>query len=211
MPTVNLPPHPLPERLRLATRQLHTEAERSGAMAALVQGRLPHAGYQRLLAELHRLYGALEAALDANAAQPWLAGVWAGPLRRTAALARDLGPAAAATTSAPACDATAAYVQRVRQLGDAGDPALLAHVYTRYLGDLHGGQILHALVHRRYPGQTTSFYDFGGAEAVAALRHALRDALAAAPLTAPEADRVVAEACWSFEQHRRLFEALDGG
>lgn len=208
MPTVNLPPHPLPERLRLATRQLHAEAERSGAMAALVQGRLPHAGYQRLLAELHRLYAALEAALDANAAQPWLAGVWAGPLRRAAALARDLGPAAA--SSAPACEATAAYVQRLQQLSGAGDPALLAHVYTRYLGDLHGGQILQALVRRRYPGQTTSFYDFGGAEAVATLRHTLRDGLAAAPLTAPEADRVVAEACWSFEQHRRLFEALGG-
>jgi heme oxygenase (biliverdin-producing, ferredoxin) len=203
---VNLPPHPLPERLRLATRSLHAEAERSGAMASLVQGRLPHAGYQRLLAELHRLYGALEAALDANAARPWLAGVWAGPLRRTAALAHDLGPAAAA----PACDAATAYVQRLQQLGGEGDPALLAHVYTRYLGDLHGGQILQALVRRRYPGQTTSFYDFGGAEAVATLRHGLRDALAAVPLAPPEADRVVAEACWSFEQHRRLFEALDG-
>ncbi len=201
---MNLPPHPLPERLRLATRRLHAEAERSGAMAALVQGRLPHAGYRRLLAELHRLYGALEAALDANAAQPWLAGVWVGPMRRTAALAQDLGPAAAG----PGCDEAAAYVQRLQQLGATADPALLAHVYTRYLGDLHGGQILQALVRRLYPGQATSFYDFGGAAAVAALRHTLRDALAAVPLMDDEADRVVAEACWSFEQHRRLFEAL---
>jgi heme oxygenase len=194
----------LPERLRLATRRLHAEAERSGVMAALVQGRLPHAGYRRLLAALQPLYSALEAALDANASEPWLAGVWAEPLRRAPALADDLCAAAL-----PAgCDAVSVYVQRLQRLGTTRDPALLAHVYTRYLGDLHGGQILQTLVSRLYPGQTTRFYDFGDAPTVAALRRSLREALAAAPLADAEAQRVVDEACWSFEQHRRLFEAL---
>lgn len=43
-----------------------------------------------------------------------------------------------------------------------------------------------------------------------ALRQQLTDWLAAAPLSAAASDRVVDEARWSFEQHRRLFDELAG-
>ena len=55
----------LPERLKLETRLLHGAAERSGAMAALLAGRLPRAGYVAMLRNLQALYTALEAALQA--------------------------------------------------------------------------------------------------------------------------------------------------
>lgn len=176
-------------------------------MAALLAGRLPRPGYVRLLQSLHTLYAALETALDANGHQPWLAGVDREALRRTPALAADLAGEALAEPAPPA----RAYALRLQSLAAVGAPALLAHVYTRYLGDLHGGQVLQRLVARQYAGIGTRFYGFGPEAQVLALRQGLRAALGAAPLSAAEADAVVAEARWSFEQHIVLFEALGTG
>ncbi|MBX3638371.1 MAG: biliverdin-producing heme oxygenase, partial [Rubrivivax sp.] len=54
----------------------------------------------------------------------------------------------------------------------------------------------------------TRFYDFGGAVHVQRLRTAFRQRLAALPLAAAEQQAVIDEACWGFEQHRRIFEQL---
>lgn len=175
-------------------------------MAQLLAGRLPRARYGALLQDLAHLYGALEAGLGANAGEPWLAGIDLAALRRTPALQADLAGEPNATSSATSAPALA-YAARLQALADARSPLLLAHVYTRYLGDLHGGQILQRLVARQYPGAGTAFYAFGPDEVVLRLRQSLRAALAGAPLAPAEGDAVVAEARWSFEQHVALFEA----
>ncbi len=197
-------PSDLPQRLRESTRDLHAQAERSGAMGALIAGRLSLAGYQALLRNLQPLYAELEAAAAMQGSQRWLAGIDLAPLRRGPALAADLATAPVIEPVAPALE----YAARLRGLGESGSPALLAHLYTRYLGDLHGGQVLQRLIERHHPGARVAFYDFGGAEQVAQLRQALRSWLAAAPLDSGEADAVVEEARWSFAQHVRLFDAL---
>ena len=196
---------PLTHRLREATHELHREAEATGLMQALLKGRLPLAGHRALLAELLPLCDALETALPSQANASWLSGLDLVALERAPALRADLhgGP----TPAAP-MPATATYVARLQSLGSRGDPALLAHVYTRYLGDLHGGQILRRVVERCYPGQGAAFHDFGSPERVLQLREQVRQVLAGAPLAPAEQDRVVGEACWSFGQYRRLFHEL---
>lgn len=202
-------PDSLPDRLRLATRSHHAAAERSGVMATLLAGRLPQPTYLALLGNLRAVYAALEAALDRHAAQAWLLGFDLTPLRRLPALDADLRDGGAGPVVV--LDATRVYVERLQALSDDGDPRLLAHVYTRYLGDLHGGQLMSRLVARCYPGQRCDFYDFGDGGQVLRLRNALRASLAGAPLGAAQCEQVVVEACWSFEQHERLFEALGPG
>ena len=210
----------LPERLRLETRALHAATERTGAMAALLAGRLPRADYLAMLRNLHAIYAALEAALRAHAGTVPVAALQAGSLGRAAPLAEDLtslhGPAWA--DELPVAAAAADYVARLQALHAAAAPeaapALVAHAYVRYLGDLHGGQVLQRLVARQYgltgdagaPG--TRFYDFGTTPEVLALRQQLRGALGGLPFDAAEQDAVVAEACWAFEQHQRLFTEL---
>jgi heme oxygenase len=203
----------LPARLRTATHALHTQAERSGVMPALLAGRLPQARYVHLLASLHAIYAALEEALAARQRDPRLIALGAPGLARRAALEADLsrlhGPHWGAEVGVAA--AATAYAARLRALAAAGAPALGAHAYVRYLGDLHGGQALARVVARAYalPGAAgTDFYRFGTEVELPQRRAALRAALAALPLTAPEADAFVAEACWGFEQHVRLFEEL---
>lgn len=214
---MNLPaPAGLPERLRLETRALHTATERSGAMAALLAGRLPRAGYVALLRSLHALYAALEAALPAGGPAPHPA---------LGALCRVLPPGRAAALADDLCvlhgpdwqDAIApmpaalAYAQRLQSQAREASPQLAAHAYVRYLGDLHGGQVLQRLVRRHFDldGEAgTRFFDFGPEPQVLALRLALRDALGRLPLQADETEAVVDEACWAFRQHQRLFEEL---
>lgn len=216
VPETPLPPAsptPLPQRLREATQALHHATERSGAMAELLAGRLSRARYLSLLRNLHALYGALEAALARCTDDARVAPVDHPAQHRGPALAADLdalhGPGWA--TALPVVAPMAAYVQRLQALADGRSPALVAHVYTRCLGDLHGGQILARRVAQmlELSGEAgTAFYRFGGEAEVQALRQRLRGALAALPLTAAEAQAVVDEACWSFRQHQAVFEAL---
>lgn len=212
----------LPDRLRLATRELHIAAERSGLMATLLGGRIERDAYLRLLRNLHAVYAALEPALarQASAGSEHLApapGAWAffaePVLHRTAAIASDLvllhGPAW--PDELALTEAAATYAARLQRLASEGSPALVAHAYVRYLGDLHGGQVLKRRVALALglPGDAgLAFYEFGPAEGLPALRTAFRTALGSLPLTGPEVDGVVEEARWGFAQHIRLFAEL---
>jgi heme oxygenase len=85
---------------------------------------------------------------------------------------------------------------------------------VRYLGDLHGGQVVARTVARALAasGHTAplaaAFYDFGPPQRVLALRQGLRAALGGLVLQAGQQQAIVAEACWSFEQHALMFEQL---
>lgn len=198
----------LPQRLRQATQALHRQAERSGVMAQLLGRRLDRSGYAALVGNLRALYAALEPALAG-----WSQARSLGGLGRAEALdadlsaLRDLGEAVPAPVSA-----TRDYVTRLGQAGATAPHRLVAHAYVRYLGDLHGGQVLQRLVSELYrlPGTAgTRFYQFGPPERVQQLRDGVRSWLGAVPLTPAQADDVVAEAQWAFEAHCRMFEQLD--
>jgi heme oxygenase len=204
----------LAERLRLETRDLHAAAERSGVMGALLRGQLALPGYRAMLCNLLAIYLALEMALEARRADPLLAPLRLRELYRAQSLAHDL--AALAALGAPAGEeagvepAALDYSQRLAGLAATASPALVAHAYVRYLGDLYGGQTLGRVVARAYRlgPEATRFYAFGGEAQVLSRQQAFRAALAALPATPAEADLIVAEARWGFEQHCRLFEQL---
>jgi heme oxygenase len=196
-------------RLRDATATLHRQAERAGIMPMLLQGRLPLAGYLALLVQLERLYAALERGLDADGAPPVPAA-----LRRRTALRDDLavwharaGEVDVTLTVAPLA-VTRRYARRLAWLAGCDPVRLAAHAYVRYLGDLAGGQALRRAVGRAYglADAGLRFYDFGPADAAAALARDLRAMLDALP--ASRADAVAAEACWAFEAHIAMFQGL---
>ena len=200
---------PLAERLKASTRELHACAERSGVMGALLGRGVGRAEYLALLVNLRALYAALEAALahwPPPAMSPML-----GALRRLPAIDDDLQHLA--TPPLPPLEmATHAYVQRLERIDGASAHRLVAHAYVRYLGDLHGGQMLGARVRQwlgLQPGDGTRFYAFGDEAQVRQLRDDFRRALALQVLTPSESDEVVAEAVWAFEAHCRMFEQIE--
>src|SRR5690606_17178144 len=97
------------------------------------------------------------------------------------------------------------YVARLASLV-ATDPALLvAHAYTRYLGDLYGGQLLRQADARLAP-DAVAHHDFPGLDLDAAPR-SFRACLDALPL-GPRADAVLAEARLAFALHGDLVAPL---
>ena len=203
----------LARALRDRTKVLHTEAERTGAMQALLRGDLALPTYRELLRNLHAVYAAMEPALRRHAGEASIAPLFDATLFRADALAADLRVLgdSSADSALPLRPATLAYVRRLREI-DAGAPGLLAaHAYVRYLGDLSGGQILARVVTRAYglaPGRGTRFYDFGAPDQVAAKVEAFRRGLDALPCDAAGASTIVDEACWAFERHTELFTQL---
>lgn len=218
----------LAQRLRDSTAALHRQAERSRFMSALLAGRAGRRAYLHLLHNLLPIYAALEPLLDSHSGHPWLQGLWAPGLARLPALQRDLAEFER-HESVPALvlPASLAYAERLRGLfapvpatpapacGHAHDDAdaarLLAHAYVRCLGDLSGGQVLKRVVAQRMGlsgSAGTDFYDFGAPDKVAAVLQRWRQGLASLPAEGVLADAAVAEACWSFEQHIRLFDEL---
>jgi heme oxygenase len=94
---------------------------------------------------------------------------------------------------------------------------LLAHAYVRYLGDLHGGQLLRRCVARVLQAEAVhaetapglAFYDFGSPARVAELISSLRAGLNAATVDDAEADALAQEARLGFAWHIDLFQELD--
>ena len=203
----------LSERLRSETRALHTVAERSAFMGALLRGRLQRPAYCALLRNLHAIYAVMEPALERHAQHPTLAPVFLPALWRTPALEQDLhvlhGPGW--PDALPLQPAAAGYRSRLVEL-EAGQPdLLLAHAYVRYLGDLSGGQMLRDIVAGSVSGEGSSavaFYDFGDAARMRGLTQAFRAGLGSVAVDARQADALVDEAKLAFGLHQRLFDEL---
>lgn len=201
---------PLAERLKTETRALHTAAERSVFMGALLRGHLAPPAYGALLRNLHAIYAVLEPALQRHAGHPAIAPVYLPSLWRTRALEHDLlalhGPRWADELALQ--PAAVDYVARLREIDGSQPELLLAHAYVRYLGDLSGGRMLGGIVAKSVHRDAVAFYEFGDAVATKELTRSFRAGLAAVPVVDQQADALVSEARLSFGLHQRLFDEL---
>ncbi|WP_139980433.1 heme oxygenase (biliverdin-producing) [Nocardioides litoris] len=204
--------------VREGSRAEHEATEGSPFMTRLLAGGLAPAAYADYLRRLRVVYAALERAVRAHAADPAVAAVHDPALERLAAIDADLahwapGPAVTLPVDSPAATA---YADRLAaasaQAADGWGGALLAHHYTRYLGDLSGGQAIGRLLDRAYDlggqGTGTAFYAFPGIRPKP-YKDAYRARLDALDLDASQVDAVVAEVRVAFELNGALFAELD--
>lgn len=210
--TVAAPALPLSALLRTATRPAHEHAETRPFVEALMEGRLDGAAYADLAAQHLAIYTALETAGDALCAtDPRASDVVDEALRRVPAIEADLahllGPDW--TDRIEMLDATRDYAARIAEAG-TWLGGYVAHAYTRYLGDLSGGQAIKAILQRSYgvPDEGVQFYTFSAIAKVKPYKDAYRARLDALPLTAEERERAAAEAVVAFEHNAAVFAAL---
>ncbi|MFV0136315.1 heme oxygenase (biliverdin-producing) [Streptomyces sp. HMX87] len=200
--------------IRTASHEQHTEAETSTFMSDLLGGRLGVEAYARYTEQLWFVYEALEAGASRLAADP-VAGPFVRPeLMRLAALERDLehlrGPRWRASLSA--LPATRAYADRVRECAERWPGGYVAHHYTRYLGDLSGGQIIRDKAERTWgfekKGDGVRFYVFEQITNPAAFKREYRELLDGIHADDLEKQRVVAECKRAFALNTAVFRAL---
>jgi heme oxygenase (biliverdin-producing, ferredoxin) len=199
---------PLSLLLRTATADQHARAERSDFIDGLMSGRGSVDAYRALLVQLREVYAALETSADLLAADPIAARFRFPELRRLPSIEHDLAELGE-TQQISVLPATRAYVERLATVGRTA-PGHLAHAYTRYLGDLSGGQVIGRTVHRHYgiPAAALTFYDFPGIPKPKLFKDEFRARLDAAPLDGPARARVIAEAGTAFDLNAAVFADL---
>ncbi|TCO58151.1 heme oxygenase (biliverdin-producing) [Actinocrispum wychmicini] len=204
---------PFAETLRTATRQAHQTAHDSPYMSGLLGGSLPLSAFAQLVTQHYFIYTALEQAAEANRDHPVAGPFVHDGLNRVPALERDLahliGPDWRDTVTPH--PATVTYTDRIRSA--SGTPTgFVAHHYTRYLGDLAGGQVTKAKM-RQYHGLTDDgvhFYDFTGLGSPAKFRERYRSLLNSAPWSPEDHKQVIVETLYAFELNTAVFTELDG-
>ncbi|MFF9333534.1 biliverdin-producing heme oxygenase [Streptomyces albogriseolus] len=205
---------PFSTLIRTASHEWHVEAETSAFMTALLGGRLGVDAYARYTEQLWFVYEALESGAR-DLASDRVAGPFIRPeLFRLAALERDLGhlrgPDWRATLTA--LPATRVYADRVATVARAWPAGYIAHHYTRYLGDLSGGQVIRDKAERTWgfakKGDGVRFYVFERIANPAAFKREYRALLDAVAVDELEKQRVVAECRRAFSLNSDVFRAL---
>ncbi|MFT3900391.1 MAG: biliverdin-producing heme oxygenase [Gordonia sp. (in: high G+C Gram-positive bacteria)] len=197
------------EVLREATAQAHENAERSAFVEDLMGGKLGVDAYAALAGQLLFVYRALEAVGRGLAGDPIAAAVLDDKLDREAALTSDLRALGVDVDALTPLPVTADYVAAIT--ASAADSArFIAHHYTRYLGDLSGGQIIASRMRNHYgmSDDALSFYRFDGIDKLKRYKDAYRDRLDALGLDDGAVGRLTAEAVRAFEFNQGLFAAL---
>jgi heme oxygenase (biliverdin-producing, ferredoxin) len=147
--------------LRALTQDVHRQAESTVYIEDLLAGRLDRGRYAELVAQLWHVYRLLESASEVMR-DDRLAGPFVfDELARVPSLEVDLaylyGPDWVAR--AVPLESTRRYCDRLTEVAFSDPARFVAHHYTRYLGDLSGGQVIGAAARRIY-----GFDDSGGAE-----------------------------------------------
>lgn len=193
--------------MRAGSQYEHAAAERSPFVRELLRGHLNARGYIDYLLRLRAVYAALEGAVRAHCDDPLVAVVYDPALERLSVIDADLHHWA--DDSSGKVDSPAAEEYRDR-LESVRGGALLAHHYTRYLGDLSGGRVIRRALDRAFnlSGVGLAFYDFPMQPK--SYKDAYRARLDALDLQTEKFDEVVTEVKLAFRLNQALFDELAG-
>lgn len=197
--------------MRDGSQAEHKDAEGSSFMASLLDGKVNETGYTEYLAMLRPVYAALESVAATLGDDPIAGAIIDPALNRLEAIDRDLDfwtrGAGAPAISSPAVER---YVARIEATVE--DPTLfVAHHYTRYLGDLSGGQAIGRILARTFEladDEGIAFYRFDAIPKPKPYKDEYRASLDALPLTDRDEQRVVDEVKVVFGLNGALFEEL---
>ncbi|UGY91076.1 heme oxygenase (biliverdin-producing) [Streptomyces gobiensis] len=208
---------PFSTLIRTASHEQHTEAENSSFMGDLLGGKLGVAAYKRYTEQLWFIYRALEESAGRLVDDPVAGPFIRSDLFRVASLERDLTHLHGGTDWAVGLKplaATADYATRITEVALDWPGGYVAHHYTRYLGDLSGGQIIRGTAEKTWgferKGDGVRFYVFEDIANPAAFKREYRALLDAIPADDLEKQRIVDECKRAFALNTAVFEDLGG-
>ena len=200
------------ELLRDRTRDVHVQAERSGVIRLILRGEVSRHAYAVFLRNLLPAYCQLESGLERGRSTSWLGAIALPALYRKAALVSDLDSLMGAEwrRELPLFPESERYAERIAAAGEGAGYLLIAHAYTRYMGDLSGGQILRRILARSLElgPEALSFYDFPEIDDLESFKAAYRDAIDNADVPPAMRDVIVHEACEAFRHNIAISEAV---
>ena len=207
----------LASQLREGTKKAHTMAENTGFVSCFLKGVVDQSSYRKLVADLFFVYSAMEQELTrlCEEGHPVVSPIGYPELNRRKSLEQDLSfyfgenwdKGLKPTPSAQA------YVARIHQVAKDTPELLIGHHYTRYIGDLSGGQMLKKIAKKamNLSGQDgLRFYDFEDIQDQAAFKIKYKETLDSLPIDQGMADLIVEEANKAYECNMKIFKELEG-
>jgi heme oxygenase len=207
----------LASQLREGTKKAHTMAENTGFVSCFLKGVVDKASYRTLVADLYFVYSAMEQEIGKlrAAGHPVVGPVGFPELNRRESLEQDLAFYFGDDwrSGIKATPAAQEYVARLHQVAAETPELLVGHHYTRYIGDLSGGQILKNIAKKAMnlgEHDGLRFYEFAAIPDEKGFKTNYRATLDNLPIDQAMADRIVAEANHAFHLNMEMFQELEG-
>ncbi|XP_042245073.1 heme oxygenase-like isoform X1 [Thunnus maccoyii] len=204
----------LSEQIKKVTKDSHVRAENTELMLSFQRGQVSLPQYKLLLSSLYKIYEALEEEMDRNSNHPGVAPIYfPAELARLESIEKDLeyfyGKDWRDKIAVPT--ATKRYCHRLRQIGKESPELLIAHAYTRYLGDLSGGQVLGRIAQKSMglkSNEGLSFFAFPGVSSPNLFKQLYRSRMNGVELTEEQRNAMLEEAVRAFELNIQVFDDL---
>lgn len=195
--------------LKEGTKVSHSAAENTKFVSSYLKGVVSKDNYKQLLTNFYYVYRAMEEEIEKLDDFPLHDKL----LDRTDKLAQDLRYYYGVMWRdliIPS-QATANYVKRIQVIGKQTPYLLVAHHYTRYMGDLSGGQILSNITQKSLNLTTEGlkFYEFDIPN-MKEYKDKYRQTLDSLPMSEVQIDMLIDEANYAFKLNMLLFDELQG-
>jgi heme oxygenase len=205
----------LATQLREGTKKSHTMAENVGFIKCFLKGVVEKASYRKLVGNFYFVYGAMEEEMMKLKDHPVIGQIYFPELNREKSLEKDLYYYYGSNwrQEVKLSPAGEEYVKRIHQIATEQPELLAAHSYTRYMGDLSGGQILKNIAQKAMnldEGIGIAFYEFEDISDEKAFKVQYRQALDELNVDQATVDQIVVEANDAFKLNMKMFQELEG-
>nr|QUE29474.1 PbsA [Erythrotrichia longistipitata] len=204
----------LANQLREGTTKAHSMAENVTFVKSFLSGVVDKNSYKKLVANLYFVYCAMEEEIINNKNHAAIQPIYFPELNRKESLEEDLEFYYGKNwiEEIEASPATQIYVDRIHQIGKTQPELLVAHAYTRYLGDLSGGQILKKIAQKAMQLSTSegvAFYNFKEIKDEKEFKNRYRSAINSITLPQEIQEDIISEANISFNLNMKIFQELN--
>ena len=205
----------LASELKTGTKRSHTAAENTKFVGSFLRGVVSEQNYRTLIKDFYFVYSALEEEMERLEDDEFLKPIYFKELNRLNFLKWDLryyyGPNW--MMEVKPSEACIQYTERIHEVADTDPYLLVGHHYTRYLGDLSGGQILRNIAEKALDlpkGEGLHFYDFPKIDDKKAFKTKYREGLDKVTTDTSKINDIIAEANYAFRLNMYMFDELSG-
>ena len=201
-------------QIKEGTKKSHSAAENTSFVASFLRGVVSKESYKKLVKDLYFVYRTMEEEIDKLENDPIVSQINLPDLKRVNSLERDLrfyyGPIWRSLIMPS--EACANYVSRIKCCSIEDPTLLVGHHYTRYLGDLSGGQILKGIAEKAMglKDEGLYFYDFDKIENAKKYKDGYRAILNGLDVDQHQVDAIIVEANYAFRLNMYMFDTLEG-
>lgn len=204
----------LSKQIKEGTKKSHTMAENTGFITCFLKGVVEKKSYVKLMSDLYHVYSTMEEEFERHKDHEILSKIYYPELFRKQSIEKDLEYYLGSdwrdkVTQTPSCKE---YVSKIKEVSNVFPELLISHHYTRYIGDLSGGQILKGIAKTalQVDDAGMNFYIFTDIPDEKKFKEQYRNTLDSLPFEQETIDSIIVEANNAFKYNMKVFKEIEG-